>query len=1044
MPTVAQLAAAEYQEIGYVLAVEGWPVMWTNRAELAGSGGGSWIGTGEGARTVALGLEVPSSIALEIEGINESGMLGGGDVAFTLVDRDGHVVDYAKAEAGSVVYQRLAPTDDPAPPSLIGAGGETVDLHGRWINGEAIGDEGERRLFQCLPGSPFTPRDHAAVSDETGDLRPSVVHGAARFYEGAHAALYVIRRDPVSGAWASWADQYASGASLIWWGRTRSLSVSARAWSLSCDGPLSWLARTLNDTRPAAWRPVSPLLDLADDENRIAISFAYVAAGGTTQVAAHSWYQVADTLTGDTATELASEIDTRLLDLADDAGPDTSFEAYANGQIKLTPQEVTLSCNNNGDAVAYGATCFLRMHSKVWAALGWVPSLQARKIADLTTETAVEVRGGPNWATDPADPVGQGDPDPGPGYVELLFRTLPVGTDPVAKPSLWDGNGAIRRYVPLFPGGADQLDGNGGQRLDVGLGSSLYLEGQLARPVADVTIDGVGAADQAGFIAVRAPYQTASMSEPANRVALAKVSWRKRTASQTVEVDGDDRAILWLERWLDARKWGAEFGQVTGTWSALAFEWQPVALLTHRYLDPNAADSASWVLPRLLLSSGTAGTWGSYEGDPDPIPPTVGDNAHPDANSLADDYEIADLGLGIPAALVDLESIRAAAAALPGGVGGVLDQTRIALLGPTDSLQLIEDILKPRGWCLSLAGGKFGVFARSQPIDVDDAVVTITQADIAGAPDELPPSEAVDLAALTPFDVAELTFRRDQLGGDSEERTVRIKARDERALTRRGGARREIDAWTLTEDAGGSLELASLWGTQLARFYSEPFVRVRFRIKGNKAAAIWPGTVLRYTSPWAATRDGVYGMTARVGRVLSVERDLQTLAAEVVVLVAAGDPVSPRRFAPIARLLDDVANDTDRHDAATRTLKCYADAFGRGGSTSDVAGFAEPAWLGVGGDALAYVWSSWDGETWEQTAEFAVESVSTTASTITYKAGTLSPSSGGIWERRFTVITLAPYEDQAVSSWPRALFGVWAGHDGKFGTGNLDAFPWVG
>ena len=46
---------------------------------------------------------------------------------------------------------------------------------------------------------------------------------------------------------------------------------------------------------------------------------------------------------------------------------------------------------------------------------------------------------------------------------------------------------------------------------------------------------------------------------------------------------------------------------------------------------------------------------------------------------------------------------------------------------------------------------------------------------------------------------------------------------------------------------------------------------------------------------------------------------------------------------------------------------------------SDVAFFAEPAWSSTGGDALAYVWSSWDGVSWEKTAEFEVESVDTAA-----------------------------------------------------------------
>jgi hypothetical protein len=144
MATVAQLAARTYQEIAWLFVIEGWDVAFTNRPDLVGSGGGSWIGTAHGARTVALGLEPPEAVKLGI-GIVESGLPVDDGLTVTIVDRDGHLISFMKDEPGDVVAERLGPLDDPAPATLLGPQGETVAVWGRHVNGEAIGAAGERR-----------------------------------------------------------------------------------------------------------------------------------------------------------------------------------------------------------------------------------------------------------------------------------------------------------------------------------------------------------------------------------------------------------------------------------------------------------------------------------------------------------------------------------------------------------------------------------------------------------------------------------------------------------------------------------------------------------------------------------------------------------------------------------------------------------------------------------------------------------------------------------------------------------------------------------
>lgn len=1050
MPTVADLAAAEFQEIGFVLFCEGWRVAWTNRAELAGSGPGSWISQGSDYtgdtdgdeatdRVVVLGLEVPDAVKLGI-GIVETGMLVGDEATFGLVDRDDHMIEFAEDEAGSTVFERLDPTQDPAPSTLIDGGGQPVDLHGKHINGEAIGDAGERRRFQIFPTVELPGLDHAAVDSGVQDLRASTVREAARWLEGRAVALYLIRKDPDAGTWPSWAAQYESGYSLVWWGSLKGASAESRAWRLECEGPSSWLRRPLNANRPADWKPCRPVLAFGPGEDRIASSFIYSTAAPLRLLGEDSAFTASDVITdGQTPAELADEINTRLQTVAGTAGPDITWSTFYNASVALTDESLAIRIADNNGGNAYGAILALRMHHKAWLHLGWDLTLQKRTAAELSTTYELEADLEPGFSPVWLDAVA----DPAPGYWTGYFNTCPVGLYWSDSPTKVDGDGAVRVYTPIYPGGVGVLQPDAGQEWTVGFGLDVdYIEGQLARPPADKLLD-AGACNATGFFAVRAPYRTSIDGDPETRYALAKVSWKKATTATTIALDGDANAVVWCEQWLDATPFGAG-PAVPGPWAVSldgACEFVPVALLGYNLAQP---DLAHVVLLRLLLSTGTA-SWSGYEGEFDAAI-TPGDNGHPDAllgvgeDLRANDMELADLGLGIPADLVDWSSFVAAADALPGGKGGPLNRTRLAYVGPFDSQQAIQDIITPRGWCFSLRGGRYGLFARSTPLDPANVDVVISPSDIAGEPDELPPSESVDFRPLEPLDLVTVTYGRNQLGDGGDEKTATIRARDPRAQQRRGNATVDVDGRSLLPGGQWMSDFRALWGDELARFYGEPHALVTVRVKGDKARDLWPGAVVRYTSPWPATRAGAYGMTAQVGRVVSVSRNLQTLAATCEILIAAGDTTTNgRRFAPLARLVDGHATVEARHNAGTRTLTCYADAWGRGGSVSDVAAFTEPAWLGVGGEHLVNAWASWDGLTWEQVASFEVSAVDTATNTLTYSTGTLT---GSIPERRYVVLVPAPWDDQSASSWPRTLFGVVAGSDGKFGAGNVAAYPW--
>lgn len=1047
MATVAELAALEVQEVGWVLFIEGWSKAFTNRSELAGTGVSSWIGTA--SRTVLLGLEVPSTIKLAI-GLVESGMPCDDGATFSITDRNDAMIDFAEDETGTVVFQRLAAVTTTAPATLLDTNGVATDLRGYWINGESIGSAGARRQFQVLPNDPMPGYDHAAVDADIQEIRASTIRTSARFLEGLPCALYLIRKDRAAGTWASWSTQYDSTYALQWWGTIRRMTAVSHEWKIECEGPSSWLRKPLNVNRSSDWKVCFPVAELSSTpgqrEDLFAVKFHYVDyQDSSRQACAVSAYDTTndDITSGQSPDLMADEINTRLQTLAGTAGVDETFSTYLGGEFTISTEGVKIRVEDN-NTPCYGGVVELRMHAKVWLHLGWDLVLQKKTTNEITTPIEVDSRTDGEaqfyrWASNATVPDPVSYPDPGPGYWSAMFTTVPIGRK--WDSFLCDSDGAPRFFLPLYQPGVSLLRQDAQMTLDIGIGEANigYLEGQTARPPAGKTLD-TGACDTTAWFAFRGQYRESIDAEPEMRWQLGKVSWVDDGTS--VAIDSNSQAIVWLEKWLDPKPYGCPNDKIGDQpWAALNLEFVPVALFHTSSHD--TAMQAHNVLARIMLSTGTA-SWTGYEED-DSGSLTLGSNNHTDATGSGggDDNEIADLGLGIPQSMIDLTSFETAAAALPEGKGGVLNKCRLMLIGPADSQDVIGWLIKPRGWCFSLRNGKYGLFSRGAPLDVADADATITAADIAGEPGAMPPWETVDFRPLEPIDLIEVRHGGNLFAGNSDEKTMTMKARDPRAVQRKGNASVTIDARTLPDDETWSLEFGTLWTEQMARWFAEPHAMVTVTVKGDVARDIWPGSIVRYTSEWPATREGAYGMTSRLGRVVSVSRDTQTLAATCEILMAPGDPTEVRRFAPIARLVDNHTTIEGRHDATTGLITCYADAWGRGGSVKDVAAFAEPDWSTTGGYLDAQAWSSWDGLTWEATASLRILSVDTAASTMTYDTDYFDVYDGfGIWEKRYTVIVpnVAGFSPDL---WPAAVFGVLCGTDGLFGAGNADGYPWV-
>jgi len=1035
--TLAEIIARPHRDVGYVLFIEGLPYAFTNRSELAGSGVGSWIsGAPGGERVVIEGLEVPETINAATS--LEDGMLSSEDgAAFKLIDFEGKLIALVAEQEGDIVGETLGPKTDPAPAATL----DGVPLWGRWLNHEAIGPAGERRYYPCMPVT-LPGYDHAAFTGDAQTLALSIARDEPTWHEGMRCALYLVYRNTYASttnpqlAWPNWQTHHGSGNSLVWYGSTRELSCEALTWTLDCDGPSSWLRRQLGGNRSAEWLPVSSVMSLSSQpaarEDLSAYYFSY-RTPTSWERGAGSFYDTTDDLLPATgsAADYRAAIQARLNTVAGTAGPDVTWSTDKNATCTFTAGVIALQVED----VGWAAYAYVGLPESVWRCLGYDPRAQA----------GVEPNGDP-LVIDFIAPDDLGfelapfSEVPGPNYFLARLSTIPKQYNSLVQADTdADNDGKVRKYLAIMSEDLSTLYPEGGQELNVGLAGSLpYLEGQTCRaPVEHTFSNSGGDVDTVGFIALKGSYRRSIDEEPRTMVQVAQVGWVDDTSAggHGPSPDADSSLLLHVARYIDPRF----FGMVTtfnGPWSSLDLQFTPVNYLGYNVENGDRADV---LLLRTMLSTGTA-TWSGFEGQGAAI--TLGDNAHSDSDApQGSDVEIADLGLAIPHSLIDATSFVATANTLPGGgKNSPLNRVKLAWIGSFDSQDLIWRIVEQRGWGMGLVRGQFRLFNRAAELDADDVEVTLTTDDFAAEQDFI---ETAELRVMLPRDGFTVEYGAPLVeeAGPEIELVAKVNASDPGARTRRTNN-------VITMDGAGLIP-TRLWapdpspsswipawsilaGRDLAAFFAAPWITVVVPIMWSKAKDLGPGSVVRLTSLWAPTRDGSYGLTGRLGRVIGWSLRTAELVCDVKVLVQAGDPTTkPRRFAPVAQVLESVTSVESRHDAATRTFYCYADAFGHGEPQSDVAWFGEPDWSGTGTDALVYGYQH-NGRQWSKTFEFVVESVSTDHNSITYKAGSLT---GTWWEARPTTLMLAPYDDQDANSWARLLFSPITGADGFHGAG---------
>lgn len=1045
--SVSDLAARPDADVGYVLFIEGVPLAFTTRAELAGEGVSSWINTTTGARRVIEGLLIDEGQTVTHSTSLESGMLSGGECSFTVEDFDEEIIAFMRQQdEAETVGEMLLPLDSPAPATLLSADGETlISLHGKFLNGEAIGAAGERNVYGVLPAAPMPGLAHCAM---TGGSEPTLalskVYSTAPFLEGRRVALYKIYRDVNSTAegylaWRSWsAHADALGDSLVFLGTMEKPTCEGRTWTFPCAGVSSLFIRQLNTSRPATWQNVSSTIYLSDEpgarSDLMGISLYYQEGGsGATLLGAKSYFDEAlDTLplTG-TPKDYRDAITLRLATLMATAGDDITFGTFYNADVRMEVGYSEISIDDNG----WAACALLLLPEQVLRYLGYAPDLQGKAKFENEGDLAVYT---------PEQVEAFGFAPPGPGYWGITLQTTPLGYSNATEAlNVADNEGKPRRFQSRTAEGVDMLLPKGDQELLVGLGSTTpFIQGQLARaPGEHEMTDGGGDVDTCGFFAFKAKYDDGSGGDPIDMVQVAKCGWVNNDdfhgANFGENLSGYRQ--LWIESYLDPRWFGIDRTRLSKVWASLDLQYAPFAMVGYNL---GFGDRADLILLRTMLSTGTA-TWTGYEGQ-NPVR-TAGLNAHPDATlSEGDDVEIADLGLQIPASLIDYASFTKTASLLPeGGGDSPLNRVKFGFIGSFDAQELIARCLAPRGWAMGWVRGQFRLFSMAEPVTLEDVEVSIEPDDFAGngAGAELV-IEAVDFGPLTAKDKFKIEVGGalvEEAAGD-EPLSYTANAHDPGARTRQGNAEHSMDGAGLiqTQLWKGAKNSPKLWGKAwdtlwagtMAEFYGSAAVMVTVTLRWSKARLLGSGSIVRFSGYFAAGLNGQYSISNRVGRCWSISRNLMNGQAEVKILLQPGDATTTRRFAPIAWVLDMVDTVEERHDAASRTIYCYRDYFGTGNATRhDVSAFAEPGELNVGGDALIYGLQH-NGREWDQTFSAVVESVSQAGDSITYKPGSLL---GTFHEAQYTCLVMAPYDDQDAASWPQSLFAVHTRSNHKFG-----------
>lgn len=1053
------------ERVEYLLLFDGVPTAFVTDESVDAA----YVATlGEFTRVHA-GLSYPRGLAAAID--VSTGMLTSTSATFTIDDVD----DTLAALFASSFDDATELLTELLPGATAGA-----TEYSKHIGTELVGPAGERHRCSCVPGWNIGQHHYSSAQSYAFGLGETPVSDTPLVWPGRRCALYRLVRT-ATGTWPDLTVEANQLAARVWFGTCLGQGTqSGRTWSIRCAGQESWAMGSLGVGLPKEPLLVEALttLDAAKGECTMRATLQIVSLIVDTDILEtyvlqeiESTYLVGAT----TYAAVAAALNLFLDDVEADASSGTALSAAGLSALRFSTTP-----GNDGIIVRwdraqdtnwvgspgpwYTLRLILQAHEKVWKIAGYDPAVQ-------------------NSARDPVDNEDQyGQFERAaewyPGHwrgsfyaanaVAMLAKETGDTTETLADD--FANGGFDRRWPPIYSGGAQVFDMDAtGQEFRLRTLDPVFLLGSKAVPLmadpADpsqpFTISGdVGPVTTCGLMAIRGVYRREGDEDTAKApdgytlekerregktTQVALVCWRRLSdGSLALDVDGFPVCVVYA--WLEPRLYGVDYPRITGTWASWRVAPADAQPTTARPLlafeRGREGDCVPEIYARLLASTGTAGEWYTDSGL-GTLAYGLGGTPVLDvgANDLAidgvgdellgrfTDAEFAGLGLAVPASMIaatmadDTSSIESA---LFDFSVDPAYRCKAVAAEETSARKLVTDLLAPTGLCMSLAGGKFGLFDpwTFRPAATTGNVTSEMYAGTPGEPESVIPEQA--LRKLSPIDRVEISARVDVTSG-GHARQVVYTATDPGAQYRAQTMPRPLSGAHLVhpaltvKGADWPSSLPARWSRGF-RWWGQQHFEAKFTVAATRAGEFWPGSIVSITDEWIVHPLGVYGVAQAPGFVTSRTLDCAAETCEVTCIVSADAMLL---YAPAAV----VVRYDDNEDGEGYRLFCRDDALGcRNGANFDVDGFVEPSWSTLGGDALIEVFA-FDHVAWSRGIYGEVASIdtSTPGSTCIVLTGALT---GATWLRdQDHVVVLRNAADQT-AAWVAQVYAPLCDKDG--------------
>lgn len=1044
--------ATHYEHVQYLLLIDGVATALATSEEVTDE----YVATLGFSRAYP-GLHYPDGVSISIN--LRAGVLDGSSPLFEIEDVDGTLAGL------------FAVSLEDAEPLLVKVEAGTAplgaSLYGKCIGTETIGPAGERRRHSCVPGWHVGMTHISEQQAEVTNVAASPVSDDPVIWPGRRACLYrLVRTD--DGGWPDLTDESERLAARIWFGTlTGQGEHYAGTWTLRCAGEASWYMGSLGTGVSQTPYPIEVGVQLDEDAGEHVLvgwldlvsifdetSVDHIYAPQTTNTALLSG--------ADSYADLVTGVNSFLQILASDNSQGTALNAEGtnttSGLRYAGPgsEGIAIRWDRGAYIEEYGGPLndgrCLRMQllasAKVLKGLGYDPAAQA----------SVDPLDGARFVVFERSPLLIDYPD---HWLMTVWSATPyamslktkTAQDPGTS-SNWPHTNAFgewRIWPPIYPGGANVFDLSATlqpfQLIEHGpvfLSSSkgVPLPADPDDPTSPATIPGVGQVTHQGLVAITGPYrdETNPEAEVETITLVARVAWRENGEGSVSTENSQPKLVVY--EWPDPKLYGIGGTRtLPSLWGArrVAIDtadqhvMRPLMVLEHS----RSSDVAGYELARMLASTGGVGGWytdGTFTtpayGLSSPAVLDVGPNdlglagIGDEKLGRFTDAEVSSFALAVPAEMIAVaaDGQNSFEAAIEQMAESDLFRTKIVLGKVASALEVVRSILAPFGWCISLAGGKFGLFDpfRFQPPLTDSGV--ITNESLAGKPGD--PRSAIPEQSLrkwAPIDRVELDARMDPVTG-SHARKEAVLSPDPGESYRSQSIAHKIDGshlvWPGLPNTKGSSWLPAWLNRwrEVCQWWGVQHFEATVTLPAWRHAEFWPGSVVSITNAWLVNPTGAsYGVTQAPGYVLSRTVSARTETIELKILVSAK---TLRLYAPAAKSFHYVENE----GGEGYRLRCDDDYLGMRGNTGtrDVDGFVEPAWSTAGGDADIEIFE-FNGVAWTRGIYGVVQGINSEPGNCYIQL--TGPLTGARWYRHRHHIVVLRNAAEQTAAW---VFNVYA------------------